>query len=202
MALYNRIDRRSRSRSAASPTAAAASAFDGQGSCGNGAAMRVAPLGAYFVGDPARVAREAELSAEIAHPHPEGIAGAVAVALAAGPGITARDLLGAVLGQMAESQVGQGIAKAAGLLGCATAEAAYQLGNGARVTAQDTVPFTLWVAATRIDDYAAAITACVEAGGNHFRAGNRGYFLEKSFGGGSECVRIDLGSAAVRILHL
>ncbi|SDN61890.1 ADP-ribosylglycohydrolase family protein [Allokutzneria albata] len=149
---------------------AAASAFDGQGSCGNGAAMRVAPLGAYFAGDPARAAREAELSAEVTHLHPEGIAGAVAVALAAAhaadPGITARDLLGAVLDQMAESQVRQGIAKAAGLFGCSTAEAAYQLGNGARATAQDTVPFTLWVAATHLDDYAAAITACVEAGGD------------------------------------
>ncbi|GAA4007163.1 ADP-ribosylglycohydrolase family protein [Allokutzneria multivorans] len=145
-------------------------AFGGQGSCGNGAAMRVAPLGAHFADDPGRAATEAALSAEVTHPHPEGVAGAVAVALAAAhaadPSVTARDLLDAVIDQMAEGQVRQGIAQAAALLGCTTAEAAYQLGNGSRVTAQDTVPFTLWAAATHLDDYAAAITACVEAGGD------------------------------------
>jgi hypothetical protein len=45
-------------------------------------------------------------------------------------------------------------------------EAAYELGNGSRVTAQDTVPFAMWVAATYLHDYPAAITACVEAGGD------------------------------------
>jgi ADP-ribosylglycohydrolase len=52
------------------------------------------------------------------------------------------------------------------LLGATVAEAAYELGNGAQVLAQDTVPFALWVAATRLDDYAAAVLACVEAGGD------------------------------------
>src|SRR5207244_1505850 len=58
-------------------------AFGGAGSYGNGAAMRVAPLGDYFAGDPAAAARHAELSAEVTHTHTEGIAGAVAVAVAA-----------------------------------------------------------------------------------------------------------------------
>ncbi|MER7168056.1 ADP-ribosylglycohydrolase family protein, partial [Micromonospora sp. NPDC000207] len=59
---------------------AAASAFDGQGSCGNGAAMRVGPLGAYFADSTARAAAQARASAEVTHAHPEGIAGAQAVA--------------------------------------------------------------------------------------------------------------------------
>ncbi|MBM0278742.1 ADP-ribosylglycohydrolase family protein, partial [Micromonospora tarensis] len=37
---------------------AAASAFDGQGSCGNGAAMRVGPLGAYFADSTTRAAAQ------------------------------------------------------------------------------------------------------------------------------------------------
>jgi ADP-ribosylglycohydrolase len=45
-------------------------------------------------------------------------------------------------------------------------EEAYELGNGSRVTAQDTVPFALWTAAAYLDDYPAAITACVKAGGD------------------------------------
>jgi ADP-ribosylglycohydrolase len=52
----------------------------GSGSYGNGAAMRAAPIGGYFHGDPQRAAHEARLSAVITHAHPEGQAGAIAVA--------------------------------------------------------------------------------------------------------------------------
>ncbi len=44
-------------------------AFDGMGSFGNGAAMRVAPVGAYFAGDDQKIAEQARLSAEITHTH-------------------------------------------------------------------------------------------------------------------------------------
>jgi ADP-ribosylglycohydrolase len=55
--------------------------FEGQGSCGNGAAMRVAPIGAYFADDLDKVVEQAELSASVTHSHLEGIAGAMAVAV-------------------------------------------------------------------------------------------------------------------------
>src|SRR5262249_11783845 len=58
-------------------------AFDGRGSLGNGAAMRIAPLGAYFADDPDAVVTQADRSAEVTHAHPEGRAGAIAVATAA-----------------------------------------------------------------------------------------------------------------------
>jgi ADP-ribosylglycohydrolase len=61
----------------------APNAFGGQGSLGNGAAMRVAPLGAYFAEDLERCAREALASSLVTHTHPEGVAGAIAVAVAA-----------------------------------------------------------------------------------------------------------------------
>ncbi|SES35840.1 ADP-ribosylglycohydrolase family protein [Streptomyces qinglanensis] len=61
----------------------AASLFDGQGSWGNGGAMRVAPLGAWFSDDPERAADEAVRSAEVTHRHPEAVAGTRAVAAAA-----------------------------------------------------------------------------------------------------------------------
>jgi hypothetical protein len=54
---------------------AAAAAFGGQGSCGNGAGMRVAPLRAYHADRPAAAAEEAIKSAEVTHAHPEGVAG-------------------------------------------------------------------------------------------------------------------------------
>jgi len=48
--------------------------FKGKGSFGNGAAMRVAPIGAYFADDFEAMMKQAHLSASITHSHPEGIA--------------------------------------------------------------------------------------------------------------------------------
>ena len=48
---------------------ALAKAFGGEGSMGNGGAMRAAPIGAYFADDLDRVAREARASAEPTHAH-------------------------------------------------------------------------------------------------------------------------------------
>ncbi|SCG73459.1 ADP-ribosylglycohydrolase family protein [Micromonospora coxensis] len=155
---------------------AAASAFDGQGSCGNGAAMRVGPLGAWHADSTTRAAARARASAEITHAHPEGIAGAVAVAVAASLAARARldgdrpdpaRLLAAVAAALdPAAEVARGVRRAAALLGRSLAEAVDGLGNGSRVTAQDTVAFTLWVAATHLADYPAAVRACVEAGGD------------------------------------
>lgn len=155
---------------------AAASAFEGQGSCGNGAAMRVAPLGAYFADSISRAAAQARAAAEVTHAHPEGIAGAVAVAVAAALAArarldgyrldAARLLAGAAAALDPAGEVHRGVRRAVELLDRPVAGAADVLGNGSRVTAQDTVAFTLWVAAVHLDDYQAAIRACVEAGGD------------------------------------
>lgn len=60
---------------------AAVAAFP-TGSFGNGAAMRIAQLGAYFVGDLDRAVSEAITASEVTHAHPEGIGGGVLVAVA------------------------------------------------------------------------------------------------------------------------
>ena len=52
------------------------------GSFGNGAAMRVAPIGLAFFDNSARLRSEAEKSAKVTHLHPLGIDGAVLVASA------------------------------------------------------------------------------------------------------------------------
>jgi ADP-ribosylglycohydrolase len=153
----------------------ARAAFGGQGSMGNGAAMRVAPLGAFHAGDSLSAAREAMRSAEVTHAHAEAILGAVAVAVAAAEAGWARlvdgrpepgELVDQVLAYLVDSRVKTGIERARRLIGATVAEAAYELGNGAQVLAQDTVPFALWVAATRLNDYPAAILACIDAGGD------------------------------------
>ncbi|KEG39665.1 ADP-ribosylglycohydrolase family protein, partial [Streptomyces griseorubens] len=68
----------------------AAALFNGQGSWGNGAAMRIAPLGAWYADDPEQATHQAEISAYPTHQHREAVVGAMAVAaaaaLAAAPG--------------------------------------------------------------------------------------------------------------------
>ncbi|WP_019632977.1 ADP-ribosylglycohydrolase family protein [Actinomadura atramentaria] len=146
-------------------------AFGGQGSWGNGAAMRVAPIGAWHAGDPAAAACDAALSAEVTHPHPEAVAGAVAVAVAAALAADAPrppgPFLDTVLAHVPAGAVRDGVAEARRLLTLSDPRAvAGVLGNGRLVAAHDTVPFTLWVAARHRDDYATAFWATASAGGD------------------------------------
>lgn len=149
----------------------AAGLFDGCGSWGNGAAMRVAPLGAFFAGNPAEGARQAALSARVTHTHPEAIAGAVAVAVAAahaasGP-LPPGPFIDRVLEHVPAGKVRDGIAEARRMLTVTDPEtAAYFLGNGRQVAAHDTVPFTIWAAARHLTDYQQAIWATAAAGGD------------------------------------
>ena len=136
--------------------------YNGAGSKGNGGAMRVAPLGAYFADAPDTAIAEALLSAAVTHAHPQGQAGAAAVAFAAT--LLAResgaaiDALGEVAGRTEDPELRAAIERAAGLKDVDPAEAGRQLGTGKLVRALDTVPFALWAAFTHPRDYRAAIT--------------------------------------------
>jgi ADP-ribosylglycohydrolase len=154
----------------------AASAFGGLGSMGNGGAMRVAPLGAYFADDLLRVVEQARVSALVTHTHPEGVAGTIAIAIAAAKAWQLRKvdsaervvrLFEAVLEHTPESKVRRGLLIASQTPTTVPVEAvAKALGNGTLVTAQDTVPFAVWCAANRLDNYAEAITLTISAGGD------------------------------------
>jgi ADP-ribosylglycohydrolase len=152
--------------------------FSGQGSMGNGAAMRAGPIGAYFADDLDAAAENARLSAEVTHAHPEGQAGAIAVAVAAAwiasagtsggtRGTRAEQMFDAVLHRVPDGETKAVIARAAALpreYDVRTAVAA--LGNGTRVIAQDTVPFALWCAARHLDDYEEALWTTVSGLGD------------------------------------
>ncbi|MFG1684486.1 ADP-ribosylglycohydrolase family protein [Nonomuraea sp. NPDC049269] len=150
----------------------AAELFDGKGSWGNGAAMRVAPLGAWFGDDLPQVVRQARASAEVTHTHAEAVAGAIAVAVATAvaatqPELTPGRFLDQILDQTPLSQVHYGIGEARRLLTISDPVlAARALGNGRNVSAQDTVPFTLWAAARHLDDYEQAFWTTAAAGGD------------------------------------
>ena len=140
----------------------ASRALFGGGSYGNGAAMRAAPIGGFFSGDPLRAAEEARLSAVITHAHPEGQAGAMAVA--AGAAIASgqerhspREFLLKILPFVPVSLTRERIEEAMDIPGKDLAAAVRRLGTGSYVSAQDTVPFCLWSAAYHPDDFAEAL---------------------------------------------
>ncbi|MBO1417254.1 ADP-ribosylglycohydrolase family protein [Streptomyces sp. FH025] len=149
--------------------------FEGQGSYGNGAAMRVAPLGAWFADDLDEAARQAELQALTTHFHPEAVAGAVAVALAAALAARSRgrirpdraELLTEVAERLPESDVRSGLRIAARLPGhTSVRHAANVLGSGLMISAPDTVPFALWSAAGHLDSLPEAIWHTLEGWGD------------------------------------
>lgn len=144
--------------------------FNG-GSYGNGGAMRVAPLGAYFSGNPERAAVEARRSAIITHAHIEGQAGAIAVAVAASlvssfklPG--GASFLSQLLLYVPASKTREGLEEAKQIGADEHKRAIKTLGTGQRVAAFDTVPYCLWVVAHHSEDFETALWTTVEGLGD------------------------------------
>jgi ADP-ribosylglycohydrolase len=147
------------------------------GSFGNGSAMRVAPLGA-FLAEASRetVIEQAELSANVTHSHPEAKAGAAAVALTAWLAARSRGATEPPAGEMLLDVAGaldpslettRRIRDASDINRTAPfADVIERLGNGRRVSCQDTVPLALWIAAHHLDRYEAAVRRAVAAGGD------------------------------------
>lgn len=145
-------------------------AFGGQGSCGNGGAMRSAPIGAYFADDYDRVIYEAKSSAEITHAHKDGKTGAVAVALAAawmcreGPQVkkASHALIKFVLEHIPHTNTFYRLKEALEVgFEISPQTAASLLGNGSGVISSDTVPFCLWCAARHAGCYTDALWTTV-----------------------------------------
>ncbi|MDW4905549.1 ADP-ribosylglycohydrolase family protein [Streptomyces sp. ADMS] len=151
----------------------ASALFNGQGSWGNGAAMRIAPLGAWYADDPEQATHQAEISAYPTHQHREAVVGAMAVAaaaaLVAAPGgpSTPGALLDGVIALVPSSAVAAGLRRARDMLDYADAgTVAAVLGCGRRTSAHDTVPFALWSAARALGDYEEAFWVTAQAGGD------------------------------------
>ncbi len=155
---------------------AAPSLFEGQGSWGNGSAMRVSPIGAYFADDLKKVCDEAEKSAVVTHTHEEAIVGAQATALATALSWqfkenqirpTRADFIDAVLPYLAPCETTSKIRRARDLYsGILTQHAADILGNGIQISCPDTVPFCLFCAGEFLDNYEEAMWQTVSALGD------------------------------------
>lgn len=154
-----------------------AAAFSGRGSKGNGAAMRSAPVGAWFADDLTKVTSQSTQSSIVTHMHHEGIAGSVAISLAAAAAWRSRSLSldeardaiwAAVLSSNTpQGETFDGIRKAKLVPPSMEPEnAARFLGSGFLVTAPDTVPFAIWCAIRHLDNYHEALLSTLEGDGD------------------------------------
>ena len=141
-----------------------------EGSFGNGAAMRVAPVGVVWAHDPDRLAEVALRSATVSHLHRIGIDGAVvqarAVGLATVRGRFGPPELDLVAETAATPELREGLAEARQLCDDPPeqpVEVSMQLGSSS--AAHRSVPAALWVAATS-GDLVEAVTRTLELGGD------------------------------------
>ena len=145
--------------------------FEGMGSMGNGAAMRVSPIGAYYFDDLEKVKTLAIQSAEITHANIEGITGAIAVAIATAiatqmkinqQNIHPQQFIKQIIQELPDSDTTSKIKKSLSVPYNYHIETVKSiLGNGSKIMAQDTVPFCIWCAAHNLNDFEAALWKAV-----------------------------------------
>lgn len=148
--------------------------FEGQGSYGNGGAMRVAPVGAYFADDLDAVVENAAKSSDVTHAHPEAAAGAISIAVGAAYAWRTRamppnrqEFLDLVLPHVPDSVVREKIRHARRLDPSASVVLAMSaLGSGHDISAQDTCPFALWCAGGHLGSYEEALWLTVSGLGD------------------------------------
>jgi len=149
-------------------------------SWGNGSAMRVGPVGWAF-DDEDEVLRQAKLSAEITHDHPEGIKGAQATALAVYLARTGADK--ATIRARIQSQFGYDLARTVESI-----RPTYRFD----VSCQGTVPEAL-IAFLDADSYEDAVRNAVSLGGDaDTLACIAGAVAEAFYGGVPEPIRADV----------
>ncbi len=150
--------------------------FKGEGSLGNGGAMRIAPLAGYFADDLAAVVDQARRATEITHAHPEGVAGGIAAAVAGAiawevrarnPKPTRAEFIDRILPHIPAGMVHDMVQRARDLPSpIALKDVIAALGNGSAITAMDTVGYCLWCAGEQLGRYEEAIWLTASGGGD------------------------------------
>ncbi|HWC25961.1 MAG TPA: ADP-ribosylglycohydrolase family protein [Solirubrobacteraceae bacterium] len=146
---------------------AAAEVFEGRGSLGNGAAMRVAPVAVRFHPDRTLVVAQARRSARVTHTHPVGIDGAAVQAAAVAAALADDEPLRAAAAACSTAEVRRALddvcARTRGRLDPAALRATTEPGVSAR--ADDSVAAAV-VAGSRASDFEQALTVAIRAGGD------------------------------------
>lgn len=152
-------------RSGVHPHDAARSSFGGQGSQGNGAAMRIAPVAVRYAGDGAAVADAARASALVTHAHPVGVDGAVVQATAIAVALSGEPPLEAAARVATTAELRDRLATAGELLDASPAPAELAAALGNLSTAHLSVPAAVYAAAVH-ESVEEAIVFAVRCGGD------------------------------------
>lgn len=147
------------------------SVFEGMGSMGNGASMRVSPIGAYYFDDLKRVKELAIKSAEITHSNIEGITGAIAVAIGTAIATNLKlnneeiepiEFINRIVEELPDTDTKSKIKKSTSIPYSYNIETVKSiLGNGSKIMVQDTVPFSIWCSANNLTNFEEAIWKAV-----------------------------------------
>jgi ADP-ribosylglycohydrolase len=132
------------------------SKFEGQGSMRNGGAMRACAIGAYFYNDLENLKKNAELSCEVTHANNEAVEGTKAIALASAFAVQEKqgiinlnqqDFIQRIQNELNHSDMKSKLNKALYLDGSPSSIELLvrTLGNGIKMTVQDTVPIVIWM---------------------------------------------------------
>lgn len=137
--------------------------FDGMGSMGNGASMRVSPIGAYYYDELDTVRKLAIESAKVTHSNEEAICGAIAVSI--GTSIATRirieglelipeEYIQKIIDYLPETDTKSKIKKSLSIPYSYHIETVKSiLGNGSKIMTQDTVPYCIWCAANNLNNF-------------------------------------------------
>ena len=139
-------------------------AVNNGGSYGCSGISRAVPIGAFYTGNLAKAAREAPLATAITHIHPESLAGAQAVAVAAAIAATPIHSTGAkflqeVIEYVTESRVRQTIKQITAIPADDLRSCLKFLCCDNFITVQTAAPFALWCAAHHMHDFKEALWA-------------------------------------------
>ena len=152
-------------RSGVAVADAAGRVFDGQGSRGNGAAMRIAPVAVWFRDDPDRLCLEAAASARVTHTHAVGVDGAVVQAAAIGAALRDEDVIGTARSAAGTVELRCALDEVEGLLDRERTPAEVSARLGASADACEAVAAALYSALAH-DCFEAAVSFAVRLGGD------------------------------------
>lgn len=137
--------------------------FDGMGSMGNGASMRVSPIGAYYYDDLNKVRELAIKSAKITHSNEEAICGAIAISIGTslatkikleGLKMMPEEYIRKIIGYLPETDTKSKIKKSLSIPYSYHIETVKSiLGNGSKIMTQDTVPYCIWCTANNLNNF-------------------------------------------------
>ncbi len=152
-------------RSGVPVATAAGQIFHGQGSRGDGAAMRVAPVAVCFRDDHERLCVEAAASARITHANSVGVDGAVVQAAAIGAALRGEDVLAAARAAAKTAELRRALDEVEALLEVPRMPGEVHARLGSSAAAGEAVPAALYSALAH-DRFESALRFAVRLGGD------------------------------------